>query len=134
MVPQDISIVFFDGVCILCNSSVQLILKNDCKQYFYFATLQSDVAKEVLLHLPEEIRQKDSIILRDKGRFYVQSAAALRIAYQLGSWWYLTQILWIFPTFFRDYIYGLIARNRYKWFGKKEQCMLPDPKWTARFL
>lgn len=134
MVPLDISIVFFDGVCILCNSSVQLILKNDRKQYFYFATLQSDVAKEVLLHLPEEIRQKDSIILRDKGRFYVQSAAALRIAYHLGSWWYLTQILWIFPTFFRDYIYGVIARNRYKWFGKKEQCMLPDPKWTSRFL
>lgn len=134
MVPLDISIVFFDGICILCNSSVQLILKNDRKQYFYFATLQSDVAKEVLLHLPEEIRQKDSIILRDKGRFYVQSAAALRIAYHLGSWWYLTQILWIFPTFFRDYIYGLIARNRYKWFGKKEQCMLPDPKFKSRFL
>lgn len=134
MVPHDISIVFFDGVCILCNSSVQLILKYDRKQFFYFATLQSDVAKEVLLHLPEEIRQKDSIILRDKGRFYVQSAAALRIAFHLGGWWYATQILWIFPAFMRDYIYGVIAKNRYKWFGKKEQCMLPDPKFKSRFL
>lgn len=128
------TVVFFDGICVLCNASVRFIMKFDKQKHFYFATLQSDVAKEVLLHLPEEIRKKDSIILREKGRYYVKSAAALRIAFHLGGWLYVTQVLWIIPPFIRDYIYDLIARNRYKWFGKKEHCMIPNTELESRFL
>jgi predicted DCC family thiol-disulfide oxidoreductase YuxK len=134
MMHKNKSIVFFDGVCNLCNSSVQIILKYDKKQYFYFASLQSDVAKEVLLQFPKEIIAMDSIILWDKGTIYTESNAVLKIAHHLGGFWYLTQLMWIFPPFIRNRVYRFIARNRYSWFGKRDQCMIPDENLTSRFL
>lgn len=134
MIDANKSVVFFDGVCVLCNASVQFILKRDGKQYFYFATLQSDVAKQFLLHVPENILKKDSIILWDKGKIYTESAAALKIGVHLNGFWKASQVLWIVPPFIRDWVYRWIAKNRYKWFGVKDQCMMPDQNIKHRFL
>lgn len=134
MIDTNKPVVFFDGVCVLCNASVQFILKRDKKHYFYFATLQSDVAKQFLLHVPENILKKDSIILSDKGKIYTESSAALKIGAHLNGLWKLSQVLWIVPLFIRNGVYRWIAKNRYKWFGIKDQCMMPDNSIKHRFL
>ena len=131
---QEKTIVFFDGVCVLCNATVQFILKHDKHSRFYFASLQSDVAKEFLLHYVRDFEQKDSVLLWYKGKIFMESAAILKIAQILGEWFCLFQVFWIVPDFVRDKIYGIVAKNRYRWFGKKETCMIPDEELKNRFL
>jgi len=128
------AVILFDGVCILCNSSVQFVLKHDKKQHFVFAALQSDVARELLLHYPMEIIEKDSIILIQNKKIYTESTAALLIAKEFVGFWKIFQVFWIVPKIIRDFFYNLIAKNRYKWFGKKETCMIPDKSVKNRFL
>lgn len=126
--------IFFDGVCNLCNSSVQFVLKKDKNQKFKFASLQSDVATEILLQFSKKKSELNSIILVYNNRIYEKSAAILHIARLLGAPYTLTAIFWIFPKPVRNYIYDFIAKNRYKWFGKTAHCMTPSPKLKERFL
>jgi predicted DCC family thiol-disulfide oxidoreductase YuxK len=126
-------IILFDGVCNFCESSVQFIIKRDPKGHFHFASLQSDVGQKLLkeFNAPEGI---DSIILIENGQTFVKSSAALRISKQLSGFWKLFYSLRIIPVGIRDYMYDIIAKNRYKWFGKKESCMLPSDDIRKRFL
>ena len=126
------AVILFDGVCNFCNSSINLLIRNDKKAYFQFAPLQGEIAQQLvgnrILPTPE------SVILLEDGKIYEKSTAALRIAKKLDGLWPLVYILHIIPKFVRDPIYDLIARNRYKWFGKKETCMIPSPDIRNRFL
>lgn len=127
-------VLLFDGVCNLCNGAVQFIIERDKKEQFLFASLQSDYAKEHLkdANLPEGFL--DSLVLLDNGTYFTQSSAALRIAKKLDGAWPLMYGFIIIPKFIRDAVYNFIARNRYKWFGKKEQCWIPTPELKARFV
>lgn len=133
-IPINSSVIFFDGVCNLCNSSVLFIIKRDKKSYFQFASLQSNYAKKVL---PDALTKEDnlsSIILMKDGKVFQKSSAALKIAYKLSGLWPLMIVFMIIPKFIRDWVYDIIAKNRYKWFGKKDQCMIPSPELKIRFL
>jgi predicted DCC family thiol-disulfide oxidoreductase YuxK len=128
------SIILFDGVCNFCNSSVNFIIKHDKKEHFLFASLQSDVAKEILLQFNERKNTGNSIILISGEHLYTKSTAALNIAKKLNSGICLTYVFIIIPSYLRDWVYDIIAKNRYKWFGKKENCMIPSAKIKERFL
>jgi len=132
MVPHPI--ILFDGVCNYCNAMVNFIIRRDKKKVFRFAPLQSEAAQKILLqnHLPQI--NFDSFILVENDKIYQRSDAALRLYNKLPWYWKWTQIFWIFPKFIRDGVYNVIARNRYKWFGKKDQCMVPAPEVRERFL
>jgi len=128
------SIILFDGICNLCNSSVNFIIKNDAKEHFLFASLQSDAAKEILLHLPSNNLNLNSIVLIENGNFYEKSTAALRISKHLNGGYKALYAFIIVPKLIRDWVYNLIAKNRYKWFGKKEHCMIPTEELQYRFI
>ncbi|OCA87155.1 thiol-disulfide oxidoreductase DCC family protein [Pseudobacillus wudalianchiensis] len=126
-------VVLFDGECNFCDSSVQFIIKNDPKGMFHFASLQSETGQELLKkhHVPSDI---DSMILIEGDKVYYKSAAALRICRHLKGAWKLLYAFIIVPRPIRNIAYDFIAKNRYKWFGKKESCMLPSPSVRARFI
>nr|WP_310174884.1 thiol-disulfide oxidoreductase DCC family protein [Neobacillus niacini] len=126
-------IILFDGVCNLCNHSVQFIIKRDTSGIFKFASIQGGTGKRIVTKygLAPDL---DSFILIEKEKVYIKSTAALRVCSGLKGGWKLFAILMIVPTFIRDYIYDIIAKNRYKWFGKKNSCMLPSPELRERFL
>ena len=128
------SIILFDGVCNLCNSSVNFIIERDPKEHFLFASLQSDVASKLLLQFNLKKITLDSIILIEKGNIYEKSTAALKIAKKLNGLFPLLYVFIIIPSFIRNYVYDYIATNRYKWYGKKESCSLPSPSLKKRFL
>lgn len=127
-------IILFDGVCNLCNGTVQFILKRDPKGYFQFASLQSDAGQELLkkYNLPTEVF--NSFVLIENDKAYLQSTGALRVARRLNAAWPMLYGFIIVPAFIRNFFYNLISKNRYRWFGKKEECMLPLPEWKGRFL
>ena len=131
---QDKPIIFFDGVCNLCNSSVQFILKKDTNNVFLFSSLQSDAAKDILLQYNIENFDLNSIILVENGIIYQKSTAILKIAKRLNGISKYAYVFIIIPKFIRDGIYSLIAKNRYKWFGKRDSCMLPTAALKLRFL
>ncbi len=128
------SLLLFDGVCNLCNSSVQFILLRDKKDRFRFASLQSDYGQNLLRehNLPTETF--NSLVLVENGKVFKKSTAALRIASKLKGLWPLLFAFIIIPPFIRNFVYDIIAKNRYRWFGKKEECMLPRPEWKQKFL
>lgn len=128
------SLLLFDGVCNLCNSSVQFILLRDKKDRFRFASLQSDYGQNLLRehNLPTE--SFNSLVLVENGKVYKKSTAALRIARKLKGLWPILFAFIIIPPFIRNFVYDIIAKNRYRWFGKKEECMLPRPEWKQKFL
>ena len=126
------SIVFFDGVCNLCNGAVQFILKRDKKELFKFSALQSNFANKTLPS--EEVNSLSSIILMHQGKILRESDAVIAISEELGYPWKLLKIASIIPKFIRDKVYQLIANNRYKLFGKKDQCMIPTPELINRFI
>ncbi|WP_372792156.1 thiol-disulfide oxidoreductase DCC family protein [Lutibacter sp.] len=128
------SIILFDGVCNLCNSTVNFILKHDKKKQFIFTSLQSDAAKKILLQFPMKIFNLDSIILIENGLIYEKSTAALKISKHLYNGYQLLYLFIILPKFIRDWIYNYIAKNRYNWFGKKDTCMIPSEEIKNRFL
>lgn len=127
------AIILFDGVCNLCNSSVQFIIKHDKAAYFNFASLQSDFGGQLkeTKQIPDNV---DSIILMENGKVYMQSSAILRIARNLDGVWKLAAAALIIPRPIRDMVYRYAAKNRYRWFGKQDQCMLPSPELKERFL
>lgn len=128
------AIILFDGVCNLCNSSVQLVIKNDKQAYFSFASLQGEYGQAFLKEQKLDTDQYDSFILRENGKVYTESTAALRVAKRMGFPFVLTYPLIIVPKFIRDAVYSFIAKNRYKWFGKKDSCMIPSPELKNRFI
>lgn len=131
---QGYQIVLFDGVCNLCNQSVDFIVQRDGKNVFKFASLQSDFAKKLLKHFPIDAEKLDSVLLLKHGKLYQKSSAALQIARQLSGGWKLMYGFIIIPKFLRDFVYTIIAKNRYRWFGKKETCRLPTLEERAKFL
>jgi len=133
-VPQGVGMVLFDGVCNLCNASVQFIIQRDPKERFAFASLQSTVGRRLLHEYGLAGDHLDSVVLLDDGRAYTGSDAALRIAGRLGGAWPAFSMLRIIPRFVREPFYGWIAANRYRWFGVREECMLPTPEMRKRFL
>ena len=127
-------LVLFDGVCNLCNRSVQMILRHDRQARFRFASLQSPLGEKLRAELGIDRETVDSVILVEGGRWYQESAAALRIAHGLGGFWKLLGVFRLVPRPLRDAAYRLIARNRYRWFGKTETCWVPTPELRGRFL
>ena len=144
------AVVLFDGVCNFCDSSVNFIIDHDREGYFTFAPLQSDTGRQLAEEYgfesavgaeetdttgPEDdLIPIDSVILVEDGEAYTHSTAALRIVKRLGPPWSWLSVLRIVPAFIRDYAYKTFARYRYRFFGKKDQCMLPSPDVRARFL
>lgn len=129
-------IVLFDGVCNLCSGSVQFMLKRDRHEHFRYASLQSDAGKALLREHGVAVPEGDpsSIVVIDDGRVFDRSSAALRVARHLGMPWVMMGVFAIVPRFVRDVVYDFVARNRYQWFGKTDQCMVPTPELRARFL
>jgi predicted DCC family thiol-disulfide oxidoreductase YuxK len=127
-------IVLFDGVCNLCNGSVQFILRHDPAARFRFASLQSPVGQELLTRFGMDPKLLDSVVLVEGDRWFKESDAALRIARGMSGGWKALAVLGVIPRPIRDAAYRLIARNRYRWFGKQETCWLPTPELRGRFL
>ena len=133
--PKNKKIILFDGVCNLCDSAVQFIIKHDKKDIFKFIALQSDLGQEIIKHIGIDTKNIDSIILYQPGiAYYYKSEAVLEIAKSLGGIFYLGTLFSIFPTSFINHIYDYIAKNRYKWYGKKESCLIPTKELQAKFL
>ncbi|WP_018933318.1 thiol-disulfide oxidoreductase DCC family protein [Gracilibacillus lacisalsi] len=126
-------IILFDGVCNFCSSSVQFIIKRDPTLKFQFASLQSEKGQH-LLTKHRASQDMDSIVLLENDRVYTKSTAALRIAKELKGVYQLFAIFLIIPKPVRDIFYTILAKNRYRWFGKKDQCMIPKPEDKQRFL
>ncbi len=133
--PENKKIILFDGVCNLCNNAVTFIIQRDQKDIFRFASLQSELGQKLTKERginPDEI---DSIVLIEPGVAYFQkSTAALEIARQLSGGYSLLKNFLFLPESLRDGVYDIIANNRYKWFGKKESCMIPTPELKSKFL
>ena len=127
-------IILFDGVCNLCNSSVTFAIKRDKNDIFRFAALQSEIGMQLISKFKIDTSQTDSIILIEGNKYYEKSSAALHIAKHLSGGWPLLYGFIILPKFIRNAVYDFIAKNRYKWFGKKESCMIPTPELQAKFL
>ncbi len=127
-------IILFDGVCNLCNSSVNFVIKHDTKNVFKFAALQSEVGKELISKFDIDTSKVDSIILIDGEKHYEKSSAALHISKELSGAYPLLFGFMIFPKFVRNAVYDYIAKNRYKWFGKSENCMIPTVELKNKFL
>ena len=130
----DHPVILFDGVCNFCNAVVKFVVRQDKKKIFRFAALQSPAGETLLKKYQLDWQRRDSFVLIDNAKVYQRSSAALRLYGKLSWYWKWTQLFWIIPRFLRDGIYDLIARNRYKWFGKKEVCMIPTPELKERFL
>ena len=128
------SIILFDGVCNLCNGAVNFVIKRDPGNVFKFAPLQEKQGALLLKTHAIDIQKLDSIVLIENGNVYIKSSAALRIARKMSNLWPLFFVLLIIPSFIRDGVYDFIAKNRYKWFGKKEQCMIPTLGLKEKFL
>lgn len=131
---QKKSIVFFDGVCNLCNSSIDFIIRNDANNRFLVGALQDELSKQILSEYDVDPNYLDSLVLLEDNQIFYKSTAALKIAKNLSG---ITPLLYPFivlPKFLRDPVYDWIARNRYKWFGKKSTCRLPTPEEKSKFL
>jgi predicted DCC family thiol-disulfide oxidoreductase YuxK len=128
------ALIFFDGVCNFCNSSVNFIIKRDNKNYFRFSPLQSEFSKNILNKNNISTVNYESIILFENEKIYLKSTAAIKIAKHLRGFWKLTFILIIIPPFIRDFFYDIISKNRYKWFGKRDMCMVPTTEIKEKFL
>lgn len=130
----DHPIILFDGVCNLCNSTVKFVLKRNSKANIRFAAMQSESGKELLqqYQLPEN--EMESFVFIDNNKAYKRSTAALMVCRYLRGLWPLCYIFMIVPSFIRNGVYNWVARNRYKWFGVRKECMVPTPEIRSRFI
>ncbi|MEK3887574.1 thiol-disulfide oxidoreductase DCC family protein [Bacillus sp. FSL K6-3431] len=126
-------VILFDGVCNFCDSSVQFIIKRDPNSYFHFTSLQSPIGQSLLkeYNVPANI---DSMVLIENDKLFYRTSASLRICGRLTGLWKLLYIFLLIPPPIRNIFYHIIAKNRYKWFGKKDSCTLPSPDIKKRFL
>jgi predicted DCC family thiol-disulfide oxidoreductase YuxK len=125
-------IIFFDGVCNLCNGAVNFVIDRDPQGLFKLAPLQSEIATKYLDK--ERISKLDSIVLYEDGKIYEKSTAALKIAKKLNGAWFLLYVFIVIPPFIRNIFYNIVAKYRYKWFGKRETCRMPTTDIKDRFL
>ena len=125
-------VILYDGVCKLCNRSVNIILRIDRQGRLKLAALQSDYGRRVLAEHGMKFDPLDTMMLLEGGRLAVKSTAIIRISKYLGGVWPLAMILLIIPRVIRDALYDIIAKNRYRWFGKYDTCPLPDPEFEDR--
>lgn len=133
--PKEKKILLFDGVCNLCNSSVQYVIKKDTKDEFRFVALQSELGQEIVKHIGIADKNIDSIILYLPGiAYYYKSSAVIEISKSLQGFFNYGMFFRLLPTFLRDSVYDYVAKNRYKWYGKQESCMIPTPELKAKFL
>jgi predicted DCC family thiol-disulfide oxidoreductase YuxK len=127
-------ILLFDGVCNFCDGMVNFLIRQDKKNMLRFAALQSEAGERIMRQYGITALRPDSFILIQDGKVYSRSTAGLRLYNILPWYWKWTQLFWIVPRFIRDFLYDLVAKNRYKWFGKKDQCMVPTKDLRSRFL
>jgi predicted DCC family thiol-disulfide oxidoreductase YuxK len=127
-------VVLFDGVCNLCNGAVRFLVKIDRKKFLRFSALQGRFAAQLKAHKLPDYQNAESILLYHNGDLYTHSDAVLKICDLLGGGWRMLYLLRFVPGGLRDRLYQLIARNRYRWFGKKDACMIPGPELQDRFL
>ncbi|WP_432410610.1 thiol-disulfide oxidoreductase DCC family protein [Rasiella sp. SM2506] len=127
-------IILFDGVCNLCDSSVTFVIQRDKKDLFRFAALQEEPGKTLLEKYKIDTSQTDSIILLDGDKAYTKSTAALKIAKHLGGAYPFLYGFMLIPNFIRNWVYDYVAKHRYKWYGKKESCMIPTLELRSKFL
>ena len=133
--PPNKKIILFDGVCNLCDSAVQFVIKHDKNDAFRFVTIQSELGQQILKHIGISHVNIDSIILYEPGiAYYYKSSAAIQIAKNLGGIWHYGTVFRVIPTGISNKLYDYIAKNRYKWYGKKEQCMIPTKDLKVKFL
>lgn len=133
--PKDKKIILFDGVCNFCESSVQFVIKHDKKDIFRFVPLQSELGYSIIKHIGINTSKVDSIILYEPSiAYYYKAQAAFKISKYLGGMISLLGIFSILPNGISNAIYNYVAKNRYKWFGKKESCMVPTPEFQSKFL
>ncbi|EMS32211.1 YuxK protein [Mariniradius saccharolyticus AK6] len=132
--PKDYGVILFDGVCNLCNHAVDFVIQRDKKDRFKFASLQEPFLEGFLkrYHIPNAYL--DSIVFVYRDKVYVKSRAALEIARLMGGFWSLLYVLVLVPSFLRDPVYDWIAKNRYRWYGKRSSCRVPTPQEAAKFL
>lgn len=131
---NDGPVIFFDGVCNLCNGAVRFVLRHDRRARFRFASLQSPAARRLLAPAGIDPLDLDSMVLLENGHVHVRSAAALRMVRGLGGVWTLATVFLCVPPPVRDAVYRFIARRRYRWFGRRDACLAPTPETRARFL
>lgn len=134
LIPKGKKVILFDGVCNVCDGFVQFILKRDKKGTFYFASLQSDIAQQLLAKHNITVKELSTVVLIDGNKTYTHSDVVLQVAKDLGGILSLLYPFKILPKRFRNAFYDWFAENRYRLFGKKEVCMLPEPEWHSRFL
>ncbi len=127
-------VVLFDGVCNLCNSSVNWIIDHDKKNEFRFASLQSEYGQRMVQQYNISGNYMDTVVLIKNNRAYLRSAAVLQVLKGIGGIYSLALVFYIFPAFIRDVVYNFIAKNRYRWFGKQESCRIPTPELKAKFI
>jgi predicted DCC family thiol-disulfide oxidoreductase YuxK len=127
-------VILFDGICNLCNASVQYVIKHDKKKLFRFASLQSSFGESVLKQYDLPVNTFNSFILLSDNKIYTRSTAALLVAKKVSGLIKLLYGFIIIPKFIRDFVYDIIAKNRYKWFRKKEACWVPTPELKSLFL
>ena len=127
-------IILFDGICNLCNRSVQFIIKQDKEKVYRFAAFQSKAGQKLLQQYNLPLKQYSSFLLIENNKAYSQSTAALKVAKNLSGLVKLAVVFNIVPAGIRNIVYNFVARNRYQWFGKKESCMVPTQDLKARFL
>ena len=128
------SIILFDGVCNLCNGFVNFIIQRDKKNSFQFGSLQSAKVQELLKQYNYTSTQMSTVILLENEKIHTQSTAVIKIAKQLGGIWALFNAFIIVPRFIRDFLYNLVARHRYRLFGRRDACMIPGSEWNAKFI
>ena len=134
-IPENKKLILFDGVCNLCNDVVLKIIRQDKNDIFLFSALQSNTGKNIINELGIDISKIDSIVLYiPGGNYFIKSEAVFKIANEFKGAWKIIQIFRVLPVFLNDFFYDFIARNRYRWFGKKEECMIPTKKLNSKFL
>ena len=128
-------IILYDGVCNLCNRSVQYMIQRDKNDEFRYASLQGEVGRKLVAERQIDTSKVDSIILIDPGvAYYVKSDAIMEIAKSIGGIWSVFTVFQWVPTRLRNIVYDLVAQYRYRWFGKLDQCMIPTPELKTKFL
>ena len=133
--PPNKKIILFDGVCNLCDTAVQFVIEHDKKDQFRFVALQSELGQQILKHIGINPANIDSVILYQPGiAYYYKSAAAIEIARSLGGFLHFGTIFKLIPTGIRNQLYDYVAKNRYKWYGKKETCLIPTEEQKVKFL
>lgn len=129
-----IRIILFDGVCNLCNGWVNFVICRDRSMRFRFASLQSDAGRCCLERLGLDVSEIDTVVFIENDRYWLKSTAVLKIISRLGGLWRLFYLFLVVPVNWRDAVYSWVAERRYRWFGKRAQCMIPDKDVMNRFL